>query len=342
MSDEEHRLTVVVGAGASRSCAGAGAELNQRYTPPLTQGLFEAIPPFAAILDKYPGAMALSDEIRTRTRDQSVEDVLQSIAELQDIETQRQYWQVPLYLQELLGDVSANFIVHGPTKFDRLVSEIHRSKYQEVLYLTLNYDLFLEKALVKLYPNIDPRFEKFVDYLPENLPWSLVKVHGSVTWGRRVKNSLEGGTEDAVIRVNTLAAAPDFDEEVVMLRSYLERFRGHQFYYPALAVPLKGGGKKFVCPSAHEEHARRFVARCSNFLILGFGALDNDVLELLSMVTHLRNPYVVDRNREEAINTLGRISRVSMGFSKLTPVDVTFQGDFSQFVDRDLARFLGA
>ena len=90
MSNEERRLTVIVGAGASHSCAGAGDRASVAdWLPPLAQELFD--PRYCSVLTRYPGAEAVSDQIRTRTKNENFEAVLRSLETLQDIHSRRQY-----------------------------------------------------------------------------------------------------------------------------------------------------------------------------------------------------------------------------------------------------------
>lgn len=62
-------LTVIVGAGASYDCVADGAtDYDGSWRPPLTSNLFDLRPGFSEILQKYPRAVALSDEIRAWIR----------------------------------------------------------------------------------------------------------------------------------------------------------------------------------------------------------------------------------------------------------------------------------
>lgn len=60
-------LTVLLGAGASVACGDPDtAGINSDYVPPLVNELFAHRSRFSAILAKYEGTVALSDEIRSR------------------------------------------------------------------------------------------------------------------------------------------------------------------------------------------------------------------------------------------------------------------------------------
>jgi len=57
------------------------------------------------------------------------------------------------------------------------------SEFDQVLFLALNYDLLLEKAITS-YDDVP--FDHLDSYLPRKKKWSLIKPHGSVNWGRQL------------------------------------------------------------------------------------------------------------------------------------------------------------
>ena len=71
----------------------------------------------------------------------------------------------------------------GGTKYDTLVSTLLGSKFDQVLFLALNYDLLLERAITS-YDDVP--FDHLDSYLPRKKKWSLIKPHGSVNWGRQL------------------------------------------------------------------------------------------------------------------------------------------------------------
>ena len=301
MPDKDRQLTVILGAGSSHDCLGTGAEANDKcYYPPLVKDLFD--PQYARWLSHYPLAETLSDEIRTKVlRGQNLETVLRSFAQENNIDVKRQYWEVPLYLQELFGEASQNFLRSGSTKFSWLVRDIALSDYTKVLYLTLNYDLFLEKALEKQHR---VQIKKICDYVQSSRKWSVVKIHGSVRWGKRVENGAVG-LSSATQVLNALEEEPDLAGEITVLEGHKDgqRFIDGYLYYPALAVPLEGKDE-FVCPNEHVDFARRFLEGCTDFLVIGFSAKDAHVLELLGSVPTVERLKVVSEKLDAAQDTL--------------------------------------
>ena len=143
---ERRILTILIGAGASYDCAGGvTGETATDYQPPLVEQLFEPKPTFDAVLSKYTRARALSATIRSRVAaGESLEEVFRDLASESSMFLRRQYWQVPLYLQELLGEVSSHFIRSGGSHFDLLIGEAERSTYDEILYVTVGVQTFVD------------------------------------------------------------------------------------------------------------------------------------------------------------------------------------------------------
>jgi hypothetical protein len=63
----------------------------------------------------------------------------------------------------LLWTVSESFVISGGTKYDTLVRNLLTSEVDQVLFFTLNYDLFLERAISNFD---DARFASMDDYCP--------------------------------------------------------------------------------------------------------------------------------------------------------------------------------
>lgn len=335
-------LAVILGAGSSHDCVTENiTAIDTDYRPPLTKDLFSFHPKFNEILHKYQTAEALSERIRTRINaGESLESILRSLQCEPNRLVRRWYYGIPLYLQELLGEVSDRFVKTGATKFETLIAEIERSAYERVLYLTLNYDLFLEKALRKLYPMDlkDPS-----QYITSGNKWGLVKLHGSVNWGKKLAN-LSAGLQD---HNRILEQIPDeivFDSEVQILSGWRDesRYIEDSFYYPALTVPLEGKDE-FVCPKEHSDHAEQFLRDCADFLVIGFSAVDGHVLNLIGKVNDVKKLTIVNQDRASAIQTLDRLIRVNNHFD-LSPArkeDVASDVGFARFMtDGGLTRFL--
>src|SRR3954464_14578312 len=98
------RLAVIVGAGASYDC-GMHSEADPQWKPPLAKDLFmNRYPSFTNILRLYPGAENLADQLRSGVaRGINLETILRSLSESANLGTRRDFLQVPLYIQHLIG-----------------------------------------------------------------------------------------------------------------------------------------------------------------------------------------------------------------------------------------------
>src|SRR5213592_520388 len=149
------RLVILLGAGASYDCVDTERNLVEPgWRPPLVNQLFDARSTFDEILNRYPGARALADQIRTALQQQKpLEELLRDMVGGPTLALRRGIWEVPLYLQELLGEVSARYVRAGSTKFETMLATVMASSFQQILLLTVNYDLFVERAAIALMRN---------------------------------------------------------------------------------------------------------------------------------------------------------------------------------------------
>jgi len=173
--------------------------------------------------------------------------------------------------------------------------------------------LFLEQAISRHY-RIE--FTSMDSYFPKDANWSLVKLHGSVQWGREILNG-NGRPGNPIALVDSLHG-PLRLGELEFLNGYKGsvRARGTQFMYPALAVPVDGKDE-FVCDPSHSDAAKNFLERCTDFLILGFSGLDTHVLNLLKGVSCVNSLTVVNEGNQGAIDTINRIVAVNPVFRQM-------------------------
>jgi hypothetical protein len=336
-------LTVLIGAGASFDCFdGATGNADSNYRPPLVNDLFKYRPAFDAILNKYPGARALSDDIRTKVEaGNPLEEVLRRFT-ADDSPVRRTAWQIPLYLQEVMGEVGDRYISHGATKFETLLIAVLWSRFRTALLLTVNYDLFLERAIDGLMNH--PFADINRDYLwgANDKKWGLVKLHGSVNWGRRlVTENRAASWRPALAAVGERLAV---DETFLMLGGHSEEYRSpaDEFHYPALSIPI-AGKTDFVCPSQHLVAADETVAQSTHLLVIGFSGIDTHVLErFVKPMEQLREFRIVCGNLDTGKAVLARFAAKHRVFDR-QPDSVVFDGGFVDFVKRGaLDGFLGA
>lgn len=322
-------IAIIIGAGASWDCANASTgRINDAFRPPLVGELFQNRNGFNDILNKYPKARALSGRIRDGlAAGRGLEDILREISQAPQETSRSQYFQVPLYLQELLGEVSAHFISAGGSKFDTMVAALDESGYDNILYVTLNYDIFMERALRDRY---DVRFRDINDYCPDGRDWALIKLHGSVTWGQRLLNG--SITNPGSPFEMTMEGEPQLDDKVIVLRGYAgrERIKDDAFYYPSLAVPL--GVKDLACPESHVRTMLRRIEDCSTILMVGFSALDQHILENFKRFKGVTRIGIVNEDAVRAREVLKRCRPYNACFKVVVPDEVIFDRGFGDFV----------
>ncbi|MFL5912172.1 MAG: hypothetical protein ACJ768_16550 [Gaiellaceae bacterium] len=172
------RLFVVLGAGASADAA--SPDLAKGIRPPLVTQLFD--PHYDGVLDRYPIAQMAAADIRPQTSTSfSIERFIrEQYHESSHWLDKRKYLALPPYFQDLLFQVSQSY-ARSPDNYDRLLSAL--LKLPDVVFITLNYDTLLDDRLDALSP-----IRTLGDYLGGGeRNWSLIKLHGSVNWGRRVR-----------------------------------------------------------------------------------------------------------------------------------------------------------
>jgi hypothetical protein len=335
-----NKLTIILGAGASHDCGdrNTAAQINEAYRPPLAKGIFAQ--QFDAILNRYPVLTARLDELRTKlSKGGNFEEIFRGL--LESAERHRNFWplQLPLYLRELFWTISEDYL-QGSSKFDTLVRRVLESPFEEVMFVNLNYDLFLEDALT----NYDRHeFSALSSYVPVSKKWRYVKPHGSVNWARILENCPSDGT--GAFLPSRLQEMPTFSSE---LRLVMWNRHSHGFYipgggppgylYPQVVVPTDRS-KSFVCPKDHIDQAQAFIQSCQHFLIIGFSGRDDDVIGLMKGIPSHSRLAIISKGDARAISARVRTAITHSKYKKvlLSSHDI----GFSKFVtDRSFDAFL--
>jgi len=225
-----NRLMIILGAGAPCDCADrdTAAQVSDVYRPPLTKDIFAQ--QFDGILGRYPRVTARLDELRTKlAKGGNFEEIFRGL--LESARNHQNFWplQLPLYLRELFWTISLDYL-QGSSKFDTLVRRVLESRFEEVMFFNLNYDLFLENALT----NYDHHeFGSLSSYLPQSKKWRYVKPHGSVNWARILENCpLDGG---GGFSPSSLQEMPVFSTELRVVRW---NRNSAEFYIPGEGHPV--------------------------------------------------------------------------------------------------------
>ena len=327
-------LIVVLGAGASKDCASPNIGKNNDYSPPLVTELFSGSNSFRSILDFYPFAQSAAAEIRLALKDsKSLEECIRTeFKESKDIYDKRKFLELPLYLQDLLWTVGRNYTTF-PDNYDLLIR--YCFDLDDVIFITLNYDLLLDNRLSN-YDELD----SLDSYISQSRKWSLVKLHGSVNWARKVKNSLDG--LDLGGKVNMLKVFRRFGEnlevdeinDIILRQGDVEAMRtdaNTALYYPALSVPV-GSDDELICPKGHLEFLEKKLSELEslNLLLIGYSGYDREVLKLLKVSGKKVNSILAVNGSEESGRKL--IFTISQALSFIPTENMVYKGTFNDFV----------
>jgi hypothetical protein len=372
------QLVVITGAGASYDCAGPRVSTRGGVRPPLVTQLFDTAvderPVFAEILHEYPRAEQAAADIRPHIKSQEnaipLERFLRErLFESTDNYTRQRYLAIPLYLQHLLhrtattDSESAPGYTPHPDNYDRLVNAA--LALDEAVFVTLNYDDLLDR---RLFINESEPPTDLDAYVVPGRRWSLVKLHGSINWGREVEDAfverpISPGVQETF--TEAFSRVEDFEERLSPQIEFCDgrnladyRYkplppgstRGQRMWstsprgtlrYPALAVPL-GAEDELVCPPSHLSFLRKRLQAQDglNLLVIGYSGLDTEVLKLLRESENtIRRLLVVDPSEKHAMQAAENIGRAfgRSGFQADWPCVQTFS-HFAQ--ERGLQEFI--
>ena len=340
-------LIVVLGAGASHGCAP-----DSSLTPPVTEGLFS----YPRLLEEYPLVQDVAPAIEramleAETRSGGLESYLKQRLYADDVSRPAvdTSLQIPLYLQRVLFS-------QGRKAFD--VDEHYRTLMVEtterldyVLFVTLNYDVVLDRMLFRRVPPYAEYPKSMKTYINSGGNFGLVKLHGSVNWGREILPQFESAVNPRTPALGEKAFARELvrwahesdltnvtrgqirplpvpeEDEVMRIRG-----RDEKWWYPALSLPL-GVADKLNCPDSHVEFLAEALSTWEplNLLVIGYGGADRSFLNLLN--EHARGKMiamltVVDKDEEVANQTLLKILERVGGPSMRTSAEGCTFGDF--------------
>lgn len=178
---------VILGAGASFDSINKFHEPNNAdvlmWKPPLGNDIFGSRSNFREIYNKYPGSSNLSHAISASA---DVEEYFQQKWDLaikhQDKYTLANIISVQYCLQELFYTISENYSNDvGSSNYHILVQQAydyHLATGEDVVFITFNYDLLLEYAVLSFFNEGGEINEDFYT----KYPIKIFKPHGSCNW----------------------------------------------------------------------------------------------------------------------------------------------------------------
>jgi hypothetical protein len=304
------RLFVVVGAGASHGCAPDDVQRNPAWQPPLVKTLFSAAPDYGyhSVLAKYELAGIAAAELATLDDSAAIEEVLRERYRDAESELDRRIFNsIAPYLQELLHTVSNEYTAH-PAYLQAVVAALLR--LPEVVFITLNYDLILDRVLAATDPHVPSK----TWYVQPERNWSLIKLHGSVNWYRQLAlNDLRAFfSPPAEVPLASEIQVGPLDEALHTRRGMSSPgggFAHGDLKYPVLSVP-QGRTDELACPDDHVEFLRQKLADSAelDLLFLGYSAHDAEVMKLIrDSGKPVSSLLVVDRDLEAAQGIVARL-----------------------------------
>jgi len=337
-------LMVIFGAGASYDSYAEqrpsiypedGATKTSR--PPLARQLFHDR--FADSLKQFHECKPIVSYLRGHTSIEAKLEELQNEATGTPPykERLRQLAAVRWYLQVMLSRCDQDWYTHtgGITNYATLLDEIQRWGHDDVLCVTFNYDRLLERTLHEIY-GLD--FKTTDDYLRK--PFAIIKVHGSVNWGRVIRNVPEecrnqpSDLQKIHCLTERLEAIEVTDKYVVArLRAtgpFVRSGSGNDMLFPAIAIPVQTK-QVFECPEKHLAYLTTRLREVDRLLIIGWGGMDKHFVNVVR--ERLRREvcgHVVCANDQESSAVVKTLAEAGMP-GELLPMPQTFT---SYVVDR--------
>ncbi|MEO7862312.1 MAG: hypothetical protein ABIU05_18145 [Nitrospirales bacterium] len=346
-------LMVVFGAGASydsypslrppvsvtNNISPASQELEE-HRPPLAHQLFSERDAFAKVTSAFPECQPIIPFLR-HVRGSSVEQVLEDLQSRVSANPRRaiQLAAIRHYLQFIIVECEDRWrnVHNGITNYTTLLDEIEdwRQRQDEpVCLVTFNYDMMIEKAL----PSVGVTIAEMRDYISKS--YLLIKLHGSVDWGREVGGVfLDMKKSDRAIAQALIDKAPHLQLmnkfEIITSRPIAKSLFG--YLIPALAIPIVKK-QQYECPDEHVAALDKFLPHVTKLLIVGWRANEQHFLERLKK--GLKNDLevmVVSGNAKDAEETIANLEKTRM--QKVGDYKRAEHG-FSQFILRRTVREL--
>jgi hypothetical protein len=307
----------MLGAGASRGSGDYGSELP----PPLTVDLFDETlyREYLSIYDLAHQAGRFIAQARKEDDALGLEHALHRLRVSEHAHHRHMALAVPPYLQHLLYTVSETHYTEA-FRYDHLIERLLRLPY--VCFLTLNYDLLLDRRL-----NGHHRLSTLDDYISRDKNWSLIKLHGSVNWLHDANQtfSINAPPKDLAWDAETYECiAPDVPLSTVRGTSLATK------RYPALAMP-EGPDDRLVLPTKHLWFLRSMLkGKEVDLLSIGYSGLDNEALKLIeSLECKVRRMTIVDQDLYRATEVFTRFENA--GIRPLWPDIANY--DFAGWID---------
>ncbi len=260
-------LLIITGAGASHDLVvrrGPNPLVDEDFRPPLTKDLFDAATRCTSnCLRGNTVACDIGYQLKLRlnsTHEESLEGSLLKIKNSEKPTIKKQFWSIPLYLHDLFDHISDKFLKtansSSPSNYKVLIDAIIESKYKQITWINLNYDLFADKVLMQTTNSTLSSLEDYMNLITlEGIKIKYTKPHGSVHWYRLTGNHQNNHINNWKNIRNGNASLDDFEnklsKKIFTLQKTLEYINDYNksnkygdnislesSFYPAISVPL--------------------------------------------------------------------------------------------------------
>jgi hypothetical protein len=336
-------LLVILGAGASYDSAPSNPpkglnDCHPSSRPPLANQLFGKRHDFSRVLGTYPKCADIVARLR-HLGENSIETVLQKYqeeaSEFDSLDRLQQLASVRYYLQTIIRESCNNWIRYNDCALNhmQLFDDIRlwRKKDEKVCFVTFNYDQLMEVPLA--YAGIT--MSSLSDYVSRE--YMLIKLHGSVNWGRVVSTPFPGrilDDKDALERELIKGIGQiKISREFVMGGDRPPHNKDNYAIFPALAIPVQEK-VEFECPLEHIKALESFLPHVSKILIIGWRATEKPFLEMLRARCAKNIPQIWIVNGSEVYSKKAGENLEKYGLKSFSSLD----HGFTDFVINDRGR----
>jgi len=308
---------------------------------PLANQLFDTRPMFVQAMQQFPDCLAVIPQLRK-------EGVIVE-AELATIRAQartysrahRELAAIIFYIHFAIWECQKRWNARhrGITNYATLVRELERwrtESNEDVWFVSFNYDTMLEAAMEQV---LSSTFNEFDRYISHN-HYSLVKLHGSINWGREVESIRAVSPEQLIA-----ASSPNLviTNRFRLVEQHPMRLVGGGIGFPALSIPVQNKDE-FSCPQEHVAALGNILTDVTKVIAIGWRATEADFLAMLSArITGLHGKpqlFVVSGDQKGADETKANLTKAFPAFENYPPATDGFSGLISN-PDR-LSEFLRA
>lgn len=187
----------------------------------------------------------------------------------------QQLMAIRFYLQYALQQCQQRweFRHNSITNYATLIREVDRWRHEydeQACFVTFNYDTMLESAMTDVlgFKTLDLN-----SYTAQRF-YSIIKLHGSTNWGRRIAvsgNPETYGYKKIIAEAGDITTYPDY----VMNSDFIST----PCLVPALSIPLERKDE-FSCPETHIRKLEEVLPRVTKVLIIGWRATEAEFVKL--------------------------------------------------------------